>query len=199
MRYGMLGEGYEDRNYCETAGVRRRTAGISAVRRRRTTNSFRATLHACATRTSIQKEVGSESKQTRTQAQGQPFGLGPRLPRHALVDRFCFRDLASEFRIGQSLADYLTHADIKAFGVVHLSVVESPSRFVYVSEQVERFHTDVGPVQAALKQRPKVFHPVGMNVLIHVLDRMVDDCVLVVSFQPIIRVTTYLAHTVLVE
>src|SRR3989442_1690367 len=41
-------------------------------------------------------------------------------------------------------------------------------------------------MQSPLQQTPEVFHPVGMNLAVHVLDRMIDDSVIVFCAQSIV-------------
>jgi len=50
--------------------------------------------------------------------------------------------------------------------------------FVEISEQVERFHADVGAFQLALEQAPEVFESVGVNLAVNVRFGMVNDLVL---------------------
>ena len=58
--------------------------------------------------------------------------------------------------------------------------------FVNVAEQVEWLDADVGSVQATLQETPEVFHSVGVNVSVHVFDRVIDDSVPVVGLKPVI-------------
>jgi hypothetical protein len=41
-------------------------------------------------------------------------------------------------------------------------------------------------VQTALQKAPEVLHRVRVDVPVHVLNRMIDDSVLIVRFQPIV-------------
>src|SRR5205823_4198092 len=118
----------------------------SALRRRNETDSFGSAFHAYSPRARVQKKSVDESEPSRTEAKSQTFGLGPRLPRHGLVDRFCSCNLASEFLVGKALANDCADPNVKAFRVGHLAVVESPSLFVDVAEQVKRLNADIGPV-----------------------------------------------------
>ena len=52
---------------------------------------------------------------------------------------------------------------------------------------MERFHAHVGSVQAALKQTPEVLHAVGVNAAAHILNRVIDDGVIVLRAQAIVR------------
>jgi hypothetical protein len=125
---------HENRTRNAVAGMQSRSRSIQALRRRPATDSFRPTFHTCAPRTCIQKEGNGEPESTRTQTQGQALGLGPRFPRHGLVDRFRFSQLADEFRISKSLTDDLTYANIKTLGIGHLAIVKPKSLFVDIAE-----------------------------------------------------------------
>src|ERR1700680_754563 len=52
---------------------------------------------------------------------------------------------------------------------------------------MKRFDTDVGSLQSALEERPKVFHSVGVDLPIHVPLRMVNHLMLEFLIQPDIR------------
>ena len=177
---------YENRSGNTVARVPRRTGSISSLRQRSAADSCRSTLYACASRTRVQKEVFGESESARPQAKGQASDRGPRFPRQGTLERR-FAHLAGEFRVSHPLADDLTNANIKPLGIGHFPIVESERLLVNVAEQVERLNADVGSMQAALQQTPKVFHAVGMNITFHVFDCMIDNSVLVVRAQPIIR------------
>jgi hypothetical protein len=51
---------------------------------------------------------------------------------------------------------------------------------------VEGLDANVGAVQTALEQAPEVLHGVGVDVLVHILYRMVDNGVFVIRLQPIV-------------
>jgi len=57
---------------------------------------------------------------------------------------------------------------------------------VDVAAQVVGLDADVGPVQAALQERPEVLHGVGVDVAVGVLDGVIDDGVLIVGFQTVV-------------
>jgi hypothetical protein len=184
----MIGErGRENRTSNAVAGVHRGTGSLSPIRRRREADCLSSTLHTCAPRTSLQKEVCRESEATRPKTEGQAIGLGPRFPRQGLVDGFRFSSLTGEFRIGQPLADDLTDTDVKPLGISHLAIVKPERLLVDVAEQVERFHTDIGPVQATLQQTPEIFHAVGVSIFVSVFNRVIDDGMLVILRQAVIR------------
>jgi hypothetical protein len=167
------------------ARMHRRAGSVQAFRRRSKTDSFCASLHTCAPRTRIQKEIDGESESARPKAEGQALGLGPRFPRHGLIDGSRFSNLAGEFRIGQPLANNLADANIET--LCHLPIVEAKCLFIDVAKQVERLYADVGSMQATFQETPEVFHHVGMNVTVCVLDSMVDNCVLIVCAQTFVR------------
>src|SRR5579885_165018 len=183
----MIGRGNDEIRSSRTARVQRRSSGVQTLRRRSTGDSFRSTFHACSTRACVQKEVRSESESTRTKAKSQAFGLGPRRPaRPGLVDGFRFSNLAGEFRISEALASDLTNTGIEALSVTHLPIVVAERLFVDIAEQLERFDAHVGAVQSAFQQAPEVFHGVGVDFAVRVLDRVVDDGVLVVFIQAVV-------------
>lgn len=177
---------HEKRTRKYVARVPRRAGSLTSIRRRSTADPFRAAFHACTSRTRLQKEITRESEAKRTQAEGQSFGLGPRFPRHGLVNGFRFTSLANEFRIGPPFADDLTDSNIESLGVRHLPIVETKRLLINIAKEVEWLHADVGSVQAALQERPKVFHRISVDVAVHVLDRVIDDLVLKVIFQTIV-------------
>lgn len=177
---------YENRTRNAVARLPRRTGRVSAIRRRRAADSFSATFNACASRTRLQEEIRREPEPTWTETQGQALGLGPRFPRHGLVDGFRFSHLAGEFCIGQPFPADLSHHYVEPFSIVHLPIVESASLFIDVAEQMEWFDADISTVQAALKQRPEVFHSVSVYVAIRVFDGVVNHGVLIVRFQPVV-------------
>lgn len=109
-------------------------------------------------------------------------------PCRRLIDSFRFTNLAGEFSVGQGLARDLRDNRTKAVGVVHLvSIVVAKRLLVDVAEQVERFDRNVGAMKAALQQRPKILNGVGVSVAVHILDRVIDDGVLIVGVQTFIR------------
>jgi len=174
---------YEDRSSDAVAGMHRRARSLSPVRRRYETDSFCPPFHTCATRTRVQKEVAAESTPARPQAKGQAF-VGPRFPRHRLVSRFS--QFSGEFGIGEAFADDLTDTKVKPLCIGHLAVIKPARLLIDVPKQVEGFHADVGSVQTAFQKAPEVLHCIGVDVSVHVLDRMVDNSVLIVSAQTFI-------------
>jgi len=77
----------------------------------------------------------------------------------------------------------LFHDGGKAFTVRQLAVIVPKNLFVNIAEQVKRLDADVRSVQAALKQRPEILQPVGMNLPIDIRFSMVDDTVHVALFH----------------
>jgi hypothetical protein len=51
---------------------------------------------------------------------------------------------------------------------------------------MERFDPDISSLQSALEQVPEAFQIVCVNIAIHVFDRMINDDVLVISFQTVV-------------
>jgi hypothetical protein len=94
--------------------------------------------------------------------------------------------LAGEFFIRHAASHNLFHDGGKTLRIRSLPVVIAKSLFVKITEQVKRFHADVGSVQATLQETPKVLHCVRVHVAIYVFNGMVDDGVLVVVRQAIV-------------
>jgi len=109
------------------------------------------------------------------QAKGQEtFRLGPRFS--AFVDFLFLAYLAGDFSKGQTLANDSRCESVEAVTVIHILTIIEPERLLIdVAEQMEGFDADVGAVQLPLNERPKVFHPVSVNVSISVFDRVIDD------------------------
>ena len=125
----MMEVRYENGTRDAVAGMYRGTGSLSPIRRRRKADSFRSAFAHRAPRTRVQKEGGHESQSKRTQAEGQTFDLGPRFPRHDLVDRFDVGGLPRQFRIGQAFSDDALEGDC---GTLAISVTEL--RAVIISE-----------------------------------------------------------------
>jgi hypothetical protein len=51
---------------------------------------------------------------------------------------------------------------------------------------MERFDADISSLQSALEQVSEAFKIVSVNISVHVFDRMVNDGVLVISFQTVV-------------
>ena len=49
---------------------------------------------------------------------------------------------------------------------------------------MERLNADVGSVKPALQERPEILKSVGVNLPVHIGDRVIDDLVGVLLFQP---------------
>lgn len=94
---------------------------------------------------------------------------------------------AGQFRVGKALAGDLRNGKTESLRIVHvLPIVVAESLFVDVAEEMIGFHADVGSVQSALQQAPKVLHRVCVNIAVDVFDGVIDDGVLVVGLQAVI-------------
>jgi len=178
---------HENRSDHAIARLSRWCGSVTALRRGCTTDSLRPAFHACAPRTRVQEKILGESEPQRTKAESHAFDLGPRCPRHGLLDRFRPMHLAGEFRIGQPFADNLTDANIETLRIGHLAIVEPESLLIDVAKQMEWFDADVGAVQLPLNETPEVFHAVSVDVAIRVLDRVIDDLMFEAILQAVIR------------
>ena len=70
--------------------------------------------------------------------------------------------------------------------VAQFAQVVGEQPLVQIAEQVERLDADVGAMQTALQQAPEVFDGVGVGVPVHVLNRVVDDFVRVISIETLV-------------
>src|SRR5262245_32066515 len=67
-------------------------------------------------------------------------------------------------------------------------MVKAERLFVEVAEQMERFDGNVGALDGALQETPKILQAVGMNLFVHVGFRVVNDAVDVSALShPVIR------------
>ena len=66
-------------------------------------------------------------------------------------------------------------------------IVEAERLLINIAEQVEGLNADVGSMQPALQQAPKVLHRVGVDILPNVFNRMIDNLMLVIVSKSLIR------------
>src|SRR5665213_1139572 len=153
------------------AGMPRRAGGISPIRQCSAPCSFRSTLHAGATRARIPQEGRRQSESARAETEGQAF----RFPRPCRLEDFCFSGLAGEFRRGFPRTGDPLDAHSETLRIVHLPIVVAERLFINVAEQVERFHADIGSLQAAFQETPEVLHAVSVDLPIHVSLSVIND------------------------
>lgn len=67
--------------------------------------------------------------------------------------------------------------------VLILARVEAECLFVYVPEEMERLNRNVCTVQLPFQQRPEVLNSVGVNGPVHIVLKVVDDLLYVVSIN----------------
>lgn len=159
---------------------------IRSIHKRRGASHGHSKGRDIATRSGVQETSRLEPAKARAEAEGRAL----RFPRgkRPLVDFRYFPHLAGEFGIREALAGDLRYRQTKPLCVVHvLPGVISQCLFIDVAEQVEGFHADVGPVQAALEQAPGVLDRVRVDISIHVFNGVIDNAVLIVGFQPVVR------------
>jgi hypothetical protein len=115
--------------------------------------------------------------------------LRPRLPRpcRRLTKTFvCGLRLASQFLIGHALSDNLRKRQREASTIIILALVVSERLFIQVAKQMERFHADVSPFQAALQQRPEILDSVRVNVPVNLAFGVVDHLMDIISAQAVV-------------
>jgi hypothetical protein len=97
------------------------------------------------------------------------------------------RAAADQFGICQTLPDNLTDCKVKSIGIVHiLPVIETECLFVNVAEQMVWLNAHIGPIDPALEQAPKVFHPICVNLPIDVSYGVVNNLVNKLAIQSFI-------------
>lgn len=95
---------------------------------------------------------------------------------------------ADEFRIAKALPDDSSNRSAKANTVIRgLPVVVSKRLLIEITEQMERFNAHIRSLQPPLQQRPEVLHRVRMNVVTHIFNRVIDDLMLEILRQPLVR------------
>lgn len=82
-----------------------------------------------------------------------------------------FRD---QLGIRQSLASEARDRRHEPLTIRQAAGIEAVGLFVQIAEKVFRVHRNVGALQRALEQRPKVFQPIRVNAVADVLHRMID-------------------------
>jgi len=99
---------------------------------------------------------------------------------------------ASELLVSEAFVSYMSHDHLKAVTIrneMHFrrTVIVAEYLFVYIPEQVERLHRDVGAFQAAFEQAPEVLQPVRVNLTVNVAFGMVNDLMLIILvFQHVV-------------
>jgi len=97
-----------------------------------------------------------------------------------------FLILAGETFPGKSPSGNLPTHESKSLRIRQFPPVVAERLFVKVPKQVERLHADVGPVQLPLNETPEVLHRVRVDVAPSILNRVIDDGVIVVRRKPVV-------------
>ncbi len=85
--------------------------------------------------------------------------------------------LPDKLPVGEATAHDVAHPEYESLHVAQFPVIVPEALFIQIPEQVERLDRDVRSLEAALQKTPEVLHAVGMNVPVHVLNRMVNHLV----------------------
>jgi|HubBroStandDraft_1064217.scaffolds.fasta_scaffold22605_3 hypothetical protein len=109
------------------------------------------------------------------------MGIGP-----SAMSDYSFH-LASQLLVGDTASHDLFHDSAEPLRIRQRTKVIPERLFVQVPKQVERLYADIGSMQSALQQTPEVLHRVRVDVAVHVLNSVVDNGVLVVVLQPVVR------------
>lgn len=95
-----------------------------------------------------------------------------------------FSQLASQFRVGQSLVEHLADEFASAFPISgRLTIIEPERLLIQIAKQMEGFDANISSFEAAFEQAPETFQVVSVDVAIHVFDGVINNRVLVVSIQ----------------
>jgi len=94
---------------------------------------------------------------------------------------FLHRGLASEFVVGQSLADNLRQGTLKSFRValVILAVIVSERLLIKIAKQVEWLDAHIRSANPTLQQASQIFHTVRVHTALNVSNGMVNHLMLV--------------------
>ncbi len=126
---------------------------------------------------------GFNEKETRQASTKATFAAPLTFRRRPLCGLFFSRET-----IPRQAASANLPADMgEPFSVRRFAIVEPERLFVQIAEQTERLDADVGSMKTALQQTPEVLHTIGVDVAVHVFDRVIDNGVLVVCAQPVVR------------
>ena len=95
--------------------------------------------------------------------------------------------LASQLGIGEALAEYLAHAQLKPLRIGQaLAVVVSERLFVEVTKEMKRFDTHIRAMDTALEKRPEILKAIRVYAAIHVLNSVIYNLVRIVASEPFI-------------
>lgn len=110
------------------------------------------------------------------------FGFRPRPRRCASRSvnaiRFGGQLLARQLIERDALANDPGNRDAESLAVCHLAIVEAERLLIEITKQMERFYRNIGPVDPALEQAPKIFHPLGMNNSVNILHGVIHNLML---------------------
>src|SRR5438445_7965136 len=112
------------------------------------------------------------------------FGRRPRFNRSLSLKRF-LPFLPREFAVGEPLPDNLAYRSIEAVGIIQRiiscgTIVKTKRLLVNVTEQMERFYSNVGSAESTLQERPKILHALSVYLPVNVFLKMIDDFMVVI-------------------
>jgi hypothetical protein len=166
--------------------IRRGSARRTSLRVRDEDDSCGSSFRNGSTRGRISTRSCIETSQTWAQEEDHAFRFPRPCRRRLELGRKAI--LSSQGFVSQSFADNLRDCQLEATTVVHsLSVIVAESLLIDVAEQVVWLDTYISAMQPALQETPEVLDSIGVNVTADVFDGVVDDRVIVVFIQPVIR------------
>jgi len=75
--------------------------------------------------------------------------------------------------MGEALADDLRDCYIEPTRIADFFAAEPQGWFIKVAKPMEQLDSYVGSARPALQQAPAIFESVGVNLSVHVCDRMI--------------------------
>src|SRR5437016_2201879 len=93
---------------------------------------------------------------------------------------------ATDFFVGQAATFDLSHCLSEAVVIITVTLIVTKRLLVKIAEQMERLDADVGSMKGTLQEAPEILHRVRVDSTLDIGDRMVDDLVGVLSFQPLV-------------
>ena len=89
--------------------------------------------------------------------------------------------LRNQLRIGQPLPGSGRGDLTEPIAIIVLTLIEPKSLLIKIPVEMRRINTNIGPLEDALQETPEILDFVGMNVIVHKLNGVVDRLVRLVG------------------
>jgi hypothetical protein len=124
------------------------------------------------------------------QGQGLAFSLSASLAFRSLpLLSFSCQPIPSQATASNLRTNYR-----EAISIGKLAPVIAKTPLVKVSEQVKWLHADVGSVKLPLNETPEILHCVRVDIAVRVLNRMVNDGMLILRGKPVVGLQGVAEH-----